>query len=528
MGEKKSEDLQRRIERLKEENKSLRETAISLKGESLKLKRSLRDRDMLFDSLPDGAVLIRNRNILEMNKVLLEELGYQAEDVVGRDFLDFVLQEEAEYVRDLNNIWVSGKMATGQYDGHLLTRDGKAIYCNVKVKRLRYQGRTTFLLTLTRLEKRKEMEQEVIGSKKREALSSMALGLNSKLCRYNESILRIKKDIMENIIYSKINLSEPCRMLEEVSHNTMLIARDLDMIAEREVDPKGMTTFDTNECIKEAVASTLGIWKTEPEGKGFNIGLKTYLRSSGQVKGDPEDIKGVIIELITNSMEAMPNGGEIHITTEDNAGYVHIYIQDSGIGIRNMWEEKVFDPFFSTKGDPERGLGLSIVHAIIKRHKGDIAISSRPGEGTIFHIRLPLAKHKYKVKARVDREKLKDAQILIVQEEDVARELLSHLLASKGCKVDTANSSLEGIGKLKRKRFDLIIADTETLLSGGSSIVKKYAGIDPKMSIALIGDGRNSNSYNLLDDLAADLYVLKPLDIKRVIKQVSELLMERD
>jgi PAS domain S-box-containing protein len=528
MGEKKSEELQKRIEKLKEQNKSLRETAKSLKGEGLKLKRSLRDRDILFDSLPDGAVLIRNRNILEMNKVLLDELGYQAEDVIGRDFLDFVLQEEVEYVRDLHNMWISGKIATGQYDGYLLTRDGKAIYCNVKMKRLRYQGRTTFLLTLTRLEKRKEMEREKIRSKKKEALSSMALGLNSKLCRYNESLLRIKKDIMQNTSYSKIILSELCRMLEEASHNTMLIARELDMIAEREVDPKGMTSFDINEGINEAVASTLDIWKTEQEAKGLNIDLKTYLRSSGQVKGHPEDIKGIIMELITNSVEAMPNGGEIHITTEDNAGYVHIYIQDSGTGVRDTWVEKVFDPFFSTKGDPERGLGLTIVYAIIKRHKGDIQISSRAGEGTIFHIRLPLAKHKYKVKARMDREKLREAQILIVQEEDVARELLSHLLASKGCRVDTANSPLGGIGKLKRKRFDLVIVDTETMLSGGSSIVKKYADINPKMSIALIGDGRNSNKYNLQDDLAADLYLLKPLDIKGVIKQVSELLMESD
>ncbi len=527
MGKNGSEKLQNRIERLKKENKSLRETARSLKAESLKLKRTLRDRDTLFDSLPDGAMLIRDRNILEMNKVLLEELGYEAEDVIGRDLLDFVLQEEMEHVRNLHDTWVSGKAASGQYDGTLLTRDGNAIYCDVKVKRLRYGGRKTFLLTLNRLEKRKDMEREKIRSNKREALSAMAVGLNSKLCRYNESILKIKKGIMKDTIYSKISLTEPCRMLEEVSVNTMHVSRDLDMIAEREADSKRMILFEINEGIKEAVASTLDIWKTGPEGRGLNIDLRTYLRSSEQVKGDPEDIKRVIVELITNSVEAMPTGGEIHITTEDNAGYVHVYIQDSGIGIKDACEEKVFDPFFSTKGDPERGFGLSMVYAVIKRHKGDIEISSQRGEGTIFHIRLPLAKLGNRVKARVDREKLKDAQILILQEEDVARELLSHLLASRGCKVDTANSPLEGIGKLKMKRFDLVIADTGTLLSGGSSIVRKYAGIDPKMSIVLIGEGKNSNTHTVLDDLEADLHVSKPLDIKRLIKQVSELLTER-
>jgi PAS domain-containing protein len=89
MGEKNSDYLETRIKKLKAENKSLRETTSLIKGEILKLKRALRDRDRLFNSIPAGVMLMRNGKILETNELVLEQLGYRAEEVIGRDFLDF-------------------------------------------------------------------------------------------------------------------------------------------------------------------------------------------------------------------------------------------------------------------------------------------------------------------------------------------------------------------------------------------------------------------------------------------------------
>jgi PAS domain S-box-containing protein len=526
MGEKNSDYLETRIKKLKAENKSLRETTSLIKGEILKLKRVLRDRDRLFNSIPAGVMLMRNGKILETNELVLEQLGYRAEEVIGRDFLDFVHHDEAEYVRRFHDIWNSGKMATGQYDAHLVTRGGGSIYCDVKVKRIRHKSRTAFLLNLTRLEKRKELEQEKIQSMKREALITMALGVNGKFQRYNDLILKKMKEFKEIARSGDIVFEDAYNMLKDVSYKTMRIARELELMGETEDEKKRTTRFDLNKVVNGAVESTIGTWKEGPESQGIKIDLKTYLRSSSLVEGDSEEIKDVIIHMITNAVEAMPDGGEIHITTEDNADYTHIYIQDSGTGVPGRFRERIFDPFFSTKGNTATGLGLSLSYAIVKRHKGDIEMSSREGEGTIFHIRLPLVGQGYK-SSKAERKKIWDAQVLIIQDEDVVRDILSHLLISKGCKVETANNGLEGIVKLKRKNFDLVIADAEILHEEDSMLVKKYGKINPKMSIALIREGNDINNYHRQDELVADLNIMKPIDVNMVLKKVSEVLMNR-
>jgi len=519
--------LETRIKRLKAENKALRETSLLLKGDILKLKRHLRDRDRLFNFIPAGVMLIRNGKILEINEQMLENLGYRAEEVVGRDFLDFIHQDEEEYVRKLHNIWNSGKMAPGQYDARLVTRGGGSIYCDVKVRRIRFKGRTAFLLNLNRLEEREEKAQEKIRSSKGEALITMALGVNSKIRHINDLILEKIKESKKITRSGNTVTADAYNILKDLSYKTMRIVRELELIGETGDEQINATRFDINEMVDEAVEPFIEKWKAGPEGQGKKIDLKTYLRSSSLFEGDPDGIKDVIISMIKNAVEAMPDGGEIYITTEDNADYSHIYIQDSGIGIPASLRERIFDPFFSTKGDKAEGLGLSLSYAIVKRHKGDIDMSSREGEGTIFHIRLPLAGKKYKANKAVKRN-IKDAQILIIQEEDVVRDLLSHLLMGKGCKVETANNSLEAMVKLNRKRFDLVMADVEALPDGGSTLVKRCLKEDPKMSIALIRNGNDTYKKLLHGQFKADLNIMRPIDVNMVLKQVSELLMNRD
>ena len=84
------------------------------------------------------------------------------------------------------------------------------------------------------------------------------------------------------------------------------------------------------------------------------------IRAKPQVKGDPEEIKTAISNIIINAAESMPDGGEIYITTEESGGYSHIYFLDSGKGIPEQLRDVIFDPCFSTKGGNSMGLGLSV------------------------------------------------------------------------------------------------------------------------------------------------------------------------
>src|SRR4030042_4614003 len=265
MVKKNPDYLETRIKRLKAENKSLRETLLLLRKDILNLKRHLRDRDRLFNLIPAGVMLIRNGKILEINEQVLENLGYNAEEVIGRDFLDFIHQDEEEYVRRLHNIWNSGKMAPGQYDAHLITRGGGSIYCDVKVRRIRFKGRTAFLLTLTRLEKREEIAQEKVRSSKGEALITMAHGVNARIRHISDLILKKIKESKEITRSGNMVAADAYSMLKDLSSKTMPIVRELELIGETGEGQRNATHFDINETVNEAVESFIEKLRAGPE-----------------------------------------------------------------------------------------------------------------------------------------------------------------------------------------------------------------------------------------------------------------------
>jgi DNA-binding NtrC family response regulator len=100
-------------------------------------------------------------------------------------------------------------------------------------------------------------------------------------------------------------------------------------------------------------------------------------------------------------------------------------------------------------------------------------------------------------------------------------------LMGKGCRVETANNSLEAMAKLTRKRFDLVMADVEALPDGGSTLVNRCVKAEPRMSVALIRDGNDIDKNLLRGQLTVDLNIMRPIDVNTVLKQVSELLINR-
>ncbi len=522
---KKREPLENRIKKLEAENQSLKEKLALFKKENLKHKRSLKDREMIFHSLPAGIILIQRGKIIEINDTLLKQLGYRSEDVIGRDFLDLIHPDQKTGVSRLHDLWDSGKIAPDQYDVLLIKRDKKTIFCDVKIQGIRLKNRKAFLLNLTRLEERKEKEREEIRSRKMEALTTMASGLKDELFRCGGCLESGIRDLRAVLYPGQKDISEILKQIENSSWDVRSIARDMDVFAGAVNDEQAMIPFDLNESVREAVSSSAQKWKAGLESQGIRVDLKTFLRSSATVKGHPEGLRDMIVHMINNSVDAMPRGGEIYITTEDSAGSAHIYIQDNGIGISEKNMDKIFDPFFTTKDSVSMGLGLSLSYAIIKNHNGIIEVSSLEGQGTIFHIILPCILQGGISKSKAHRTRIKEAQILIIQDKDVARELLSHQLTSRGCRVDTAVDGMEGLGKLKRKKFDLMIADIETLDVEEDIFLKKSRDINPDLAVVFIRGEDVPLNLNPIDESMAVLSVLKPFDISRVSKQVAEFLM---
>jgi|GEM_PF-1153231 len=153
---------------------------------------------------------------------------------------------------------------------------------------------------------------------------------------------------------------------------------------------KDKEELDINAIVSEALEKTRVKWRDEAELKGIKIEIQTELGELANPTGNPPEIKDVLTSMIFNAVDALPQGGEITISTRMREDQVEIELADNGSGMSEEVRARIFEPFFTTKEEKGRGIGLSVAHGIISRHNGDITVESQPGKGTTFTITLPV------------------------------------------------------------------------------------------------------------------------------------------
>lgn len=146
---------------------------------------------------------------------------------------------------------------------------------------------------------------------------------------------------------------------------------------------------DVHEVIRDAVRVARPRWKDEPEARGIQILVETQLQDRPFVMGSPSRLHDIFINLIFNAVDAMPQGGTIHIQTQMVPEGVEVVVRDTGVGIDPAIRDRIFEPFFTTKMDVGSGLGLSTVYATVTKWQGSIRVDSTLGEGTTFTLFFP-------------------------------------------------------------------------------------------------------------------------------------------
>ena len=175
------------------------------------------------------------------------------------------------------------------------------------------------------------------------------------------------------------------KVINHCAHQVAQVIKSLLTFSKQKVS---MESVDVNQLIEE----TLLLMEVESMGKSVRV-EKDLTPTLPPVKGDPYELKGVLINLISNAIDAMPTGGKIAVSTElssNDSGEVRCTIADSGTGIPAEELDRIFNPFFTTKQhNGGVGLGLSTSLSVMKKHNGMITVRSKPGEGTSFSLTLP-------------------------------------------------------------------------------------------------------------------------------------------
>jgi PAS domain S-box-containing protein len=261
------------------------------------------------------------------------------------------------------------------------------------------------------------------------------------------------------------------------------------------------------------------------------------------VSGNASDLQQVIMNLATNSAQAMPEGGLLEIEVTEAivvrgegmpdpdlrpGPYLVIGVRDRGTGMEESVRRRVFEPFFTTKGEAEgTGLGLTVAYGIVKNHEGAIAVESEPGKGSLFRVFLPKAEGAVRALAAESRNAPRGREtILFVDDEEALTQLAEGMLSRLGYTVFTrtnASAALE-LFCTQPNTFDIVITDQTMPGMTGITLAKRLLKVRPDLPIVLCTGYSDAVSQASVKTAGVREFLMKPLGRQDLAEAVRRAL----
>ena len=227
--------------------------------------------------------------------------------------------------------------------------------------------------------------------------------------------------------------------------------------------------------------------------------------------------------MIFNAIEAMPEDGKIEIRTFRREGHVYIQISDTGVGITEEVMKKAFEPFFTTKPFSNTGLGLSMSYGIVKKFGGEIDVVSEVGYGTTFTIILPAGlEGKEKVDVPPIIKKGGEARILVIDDEETVRDVLSKILSQINYRVIAAKNGEEGLRLFKEGEFDMVLTDLGMPGMSGWEVCKTIKKMNPRTPVGMITGWDAMVDQAKIEESGIDFLIPKPFQFDQILKVLGE------
>ena len=266
--------------------------------------------------------------------------------------------------------------------------------------------------------------------------------------------------------------------------------------------------------------------------------------TAGWITIDRGQFDQIMLNLVLNARDAMPAGGQLAIATrhatneelsqvnpEDPYGsFVTITVADQGEGMDSQTRSRAFEPFFSTKdGSQNSGLGLATVYGLVRQNGGYISVQSEVGKGTTFSMFFPMA---VGASARLETDagaQQSVAAVLVVEDDDGIRDLLTSILMSEGYSVTHARNGVEAMSLFEGGvAFDVLVTDVMMPEMGGVELVERLRGVRPDVHVLYIS-GRHSGSLGLPDlDSPRTRFLAKPFTPAQLVTEVRHALPPED
>lgn len=436
---------------------------------------------------------------------VIDILGYRPEEVLGKTPFDFMPPDETERVRAIFSEIIISKKPFALLENRNRHKDGSIVTLETSGapildqagNLLGYRGIDRDITRRKiREEERDRIQEQLIQSQKMEAIGTLAGGIAHDfnnlmvVIRLNSNMAIKKEEKGADILPFIEQISIAAERAENLTRQLLIFSRK---------QPTTVCALNLNKKVENILSILKRII-------GENITIKTELDPGiGRIKADKVNVEQVIMNLVINARDALPKGGVISIKTDNvvisggdsmraaalGAGtYVRIRVEDNGVGMDSDVIKRIFEPFFTTKGLGGTGLGLAVVHNIVKELRGWIDVESKPGGGSRFEIYLPSTGQEEKMERK--EELLSEApgngeRVLIVEDEKLLRKSVAVVLSRNGYRVFEAASAKEAAYLFEKEKghFNLVFSDMVLQDMDGIQLVDGLKATNPAFKVLI-------------------------------------------
>lgn len=481
----------------------------------------------------DGVAIVRKNKHIFVNQRFLAMFGYDdPKEILGTHLYVTVHPDHHRMVMDINRANKSEENLPLRYEFKGIRKDGATIYIDVSSTRIVYQGEPSTLAYLRDITERVKSEEMLRQSQKMEAIGTLSAGIAHDFNNVLTAILGFAELSYEAA-------SSGSKVKKYLSHVVSAAHRGKDLVTQiltfsrrnrEEFQPTLLAPVVKNSIrmLRASLPKTIDIQEEITD-------------KSLMVLADPTQIQQILMNLGTNAAHAMWETGGLmmiqvsHLTVTYGSvlpelppgSYARLSITDTGTGVEKDIMERIFDPFFTTKKRGEgTGLGLWVVHSIVKNHKGTITMKSTPGQGSTFDVFLPLTDEP---REQVDKQSLSGlkghGRILIVDDETEIGQLEKIMVEKLGYQATAVTDSLEAIKMFMKNptAYDLVLTNQAMPGMTGISLARELISIRGDIPVALVTGYRDTVDTVAAREAGIKLILPKPIaraDLGTAIKQM--------
>lgn len=484
----------------------------------------------LFNNLPGGSFTVNSNYIIEdVNDVLCAATGYAREELVGQ--LCGIICPKGPHLCPIFDL---GKERIDNDETAVKARDGRLVPIIKSARRIQAGNREIIVENFQDITDRKQLEEQLRHAQKMEAIGQLAGGVAHDFNNMLTAIIGYG-----NLLQIKTNKNPSLRKyVDQIIYSAGRAANlTSNLLAFSRKQPVKLQPVMVNDIIGKSRELLSRLVRED-------IKLRVTTGERCAVQADSVQIEQIMMNLVTNARDAMPDGGRLTINTElvtldekfirargygEPGPYARISVSDTGHGIDEKIVERIFEPFFTTKKTGKgTGLGLAIVYGIIKQHNGYIDVQSIPGKGTTFRIYLPVLKEKieHAETAELSAPLFGSETILLAEDDPVVRNLAKTVLQEFGYRVVEAKDGSEAVEKFTAfaDSLDLLLFDVMMPEKNGREAYHEIEKVRPEIKALFMSgytDDIVSNSGFSEENLNL---IAKPFTQTILLKKVREVL----